>query len=101
MDMSGAGGNVTTITGLTTTNYTITPIEGDTYYYRVQAVGADGASEWSDWMDVDVAAIIDKLSFPLSSEENDGAVYDLTGRRLQQVPQRGVYIRDGKTYIAR
>ena len=101
MDMSGAGGNVTTITGLTTTNYTITPIEGDTYYYRVQAVGADGASEWSDWMDVDVAAIIDKLSLPLASEEDSGAIYDLTGRRLQQVPQRGVYIRDGKTYIAR
>lgn len=30
----------------------------------------------------------------------DGTVYDLTGRRLSGKPQRGLYIRDGKKYIA-
>ena len=27
------------------------------------------------------------------------AIYDLSGRRLQTAPQRGVYMMNGKTYI--
>ena len=28
-------------------------------------------------------------------------IYDLTGRRLETIPQKGIYIKDGKKYVAR
>ncbi|MCM1312722.1 MAG: hypothetical protein NC206_05375 [Bacteroides sp.] len=34
------------------------------------------------------------------TDSNDAVVYDLTGRRLSGKPLRGLYIRDGKKYIA-
>ena len=98
MDMSGAGSNVTTITGITSTSYDIMPIEAEQYYYRVKAVSDTESSEWSDWMSVDVA---DPVRAVPENEASDGAVYDLAGRRLLHVPQHGLYIRNGKTYMAR
>ena len=101
MDMSGVGSRVMTYTGLTTTSYTIETIDADMYYYRVQAVCSDGTSEWSEWMDVDIAsAIVDVPIFPFSGEGR-GEVYDLMGRHLQRISQRGLYILDGKKYILR
>jgi hypothetical protein len=31
----------------------------------------------------------------------DGAIYDLQGRRIQQTPQRGLYIQNGKKYMVK
>lgn len=98
MDMSGVGSKVATYSGLTTTNFVVDAADADLYYYRVQAVGADGASEWSEWMTVNVADGINDISEKTSDE---GGIFDLTGCRLQRVPQRGLYIRNGKTYFAR
>ena len=105
MDMSGSGSVITTYTGLTTTSYTVESLDALQYYYRVQAVSEEGSSEWSEWMDVDIASSIDGQPFSLSSEEGvgeaDGQCFDLSGRRLQRVPRHGLYIRDGKTYLSR
>ena len=99
MDMSGAGSNIVTYSGLTATSHTICPIESDTYAYRVQAVCADGTSLWSDWLDIDLAEIIDGISAPLSV--GGGEAFDLAGHRLSRAPRRGMFIRDGKVYMVR
>jgi hypothetical protein len=36
-----------------------------------------------------------------SSKPSDSAIYDLTGRRLNGKPERGIYIQDGKKHLAR
>ena len=99
MDMSGAASVVTTYTGLTGTSYTVEPLEAEQYYYRVQAVCEEGASDWSEWMDVDIASAIGKLSASPSDSGNGDEIYDLSGRRLQHLPQHGIYIRGGRKYI--
>lgn len=96
MDMSGAVGNATTIAGLTTTSYTVDTTGADLYYYRVQAVSDDGTSQWSDWMDVDIAAPVTEIP---EDREINGKIFDLTGRRLQRIPWRGIFIRNGKSYL--
>ena len=101
MDMSGVGSSVMTYTGLTTTSYIIETVEAEMYYYRVQAVCSDGTSEWSDWMDVDIAAAIDDITVSLFYREDSSKAYDLYGRHLQHIPQRGLYIRDNKKYMTR
>ena len=98
--MSGADNAVTTITGLTTTSYIVENATANMYYYRIQAVCEDGSSDWSDWMDVDIASEISVEPASLSGEGR-GETYELSGRRLQQVPKHGVYIRNGKTYMVR
>ena len=98
-DMSGSNGKVTTYTGLTATTYTVRTADSLVYYYRVQAVCADGTSEWSDWMEVVIPDAIDNVR--ADDAEGSGAIYDLSGRRLQQVPRTGIYLRDGKVYLSR
>lgn len=98
MDMSGVGSKVTTVTGITSTSHVIMPIDSDMYYYRVRAVSEDGNSEWSEWMTVDIASSIKDMPM---EETPDDAIYDLAGHRLSRVPKRGIYIRGGKTYMAR
>ena len=100
MDMSGTGKEVRTYSGLTTTSYTVEPIESDMYYYRVQAVCDEGPSDWSEWMSVDMADAIVGTPFSLSFREGYDPVYDLSGCRLQRVPQRGLFIRNGKVCVA-
>ena len=101
MDMSGVGSRVMTHTDLITTSYTIETLDADMYYYRVQAVCSDGTSEWSEWMDVDIASAMDEVPIFPSFGEGRSEVYDLMGRHLQRIPQRGFYILDGKKYILR
>lgn len=103
MDASGTGRKVVTYTGLTATSHTVGPIEADMCYYRVQAVNDDGTSDWSEWMDVDIASVIAGMSEGeiLNRKSSNRKLYDLSGYRLQRKPQRGVYIRYGKTYMAR
>lgn len=97
LDMSGTGSSLMTYTGLTTTSFVIEPLESDMYYYRVQAVCDEGTSDWTDWLDVDIAAPVNEVN---ESRTSDSAIYDLSGHRLHRVPRRGVYLRDGKIHIA-
>ena len=108
MDMSGIGGHITTFTGLTSTHFVIEQIDADMYYYRVQAVCSDGTSDWTDWMDVDIASPLNEIPAADGSEGemaggkwSDGQIYDMSGCRLQGTPQQGLYIRNGKVYMAR
>lgn len=98
MDMSGTGGTVTKYSGLTSTSYTVQPLVAEQYYYRVQAVCDEGTSEWSEWVDVDIASGIDAK--PMGKKQDD-IMYDLSGRRLMSTPQRGFYISNGKTFFVR
>ena len=100
MDMSGLAKEVTTIQGLTSTSYTLSPITSDLYSYRVQAVCDDGSSAWSEWMSVDIAAAVESVSASIPNGD-ECVIYDLNGRRLQRLPQRGIYIQNGKVRMAR
>ena len=98
MDLDNSGSTSVTFTGITTTSYTIEGIDADMYCYRVQAICDDGYSNWSEWMDVDIAAPIKGIC---ENAEIKGVIYDLSGRRLRRIPQRGIYIQGSKTYMAR
>ena len=97
-DISGNGSITTIYEGLTSTSYTVEPIESDMCYYRVQAWCEDGTSEWSGWMDVDIASSIRKVSV---NDGDSGIIYDLSGRRIHQVPKHGFYIQAGKLFMKR
>lgn len=102
MDIRAEGSTVTTYTGLTATSYTVESAELEQFYYRVQAVCEDGESEWSEWMDVDIASSMDNLmDNKQEGEMPNGTCFDLSGRQLRREPQRGLYIRNGKTYLVR
>ena len=96
-DMSGTDGTVTTYTGLTGTSYTVPTTGALLYYYRVQAVCDDGVSDWSDWTEVNIPDAIRGVN--ADGTASAGAVFDLSGRRLPQVPRQGLYIRDGKVHL--
>ena len=101
LDMSGSGSKVITIDGITATSYTVVPIEAEQYFYRVQAVSSEGRSAWSEWMGVDLTDAIENVPASFSFDETGDELYDLSGRRLQRIPEHGFYIRNGKTYMAR
>lgn len=98
MDLDNSGSTSMTFTGLTSTSYTIEHIDADMYYYRVQAVCEDGASDWSEWMDVDIAAPIEEM---LRNKEIKGEFYDLSGHRLPGPLRRGIYLHAGKKHMIR
>lgn len=97
-DMSGSNIITSTITDLTTTSYVVENLESDMYYYRIQAVCEDGSSEWSEWMNVDIASAIRGIK---ADDVPADAIFDLSGRRLQQIPKQGLYIRNGKTFVVK
>lgn len=99
--MSGTGSRVTTIKDIASTSYRFMLESPDYCYYRVQAVSGNDHSEWSDWMDVDVAGAIDAIGEVPINETSDGTIFDLAGHRLLHAPKRGIYVRDGKTFITR
>jgi len=108
MDMSGTGNKTTTYTGLTTTAYAVELTDAVQCFYRVQAVCDDGSSDWSEWMNVDIASAIEGISADNMYKEemvngkwSDDKCYDLSGRRIGRVPQRGLYIQGGRTYLSR
>ena len=97
-DMSGMGSLTTSYKGLTSTSYVVEPIVAEMCYYRVQAECDDGTSEWSEWMDVDIASFISELS---GNGVQKGQFYDLSGRLLRLAPRQGLYIQGGKLYMKR
>ena len=101
MDMSGTASRIMTYTGLTTTSYTIEVTDAEMYYYRVQAVCNEGTSDWSEWMDVDIASVIGDIPVSISLSEDRSMIYDFGGRQLPHIPQRGLYIHNCKKYMAR
>ena len=101
MDMSGMSSDIMVYRDLTTTSYTVEITTAEMYYYRVQAVCGDGTSEWSEWMDVDIASVIAEVPVSQDCFKKNDNVYDLAGRHLPRIQQGGLYIRSGKKYIGR
>lgn len=102
------GGKATIYTGLTATSFTVSSAGADFYRYRVQAVSANSVSDWSEWVEVDIASAIDGIvtdKIPDGELANgkwlSGSCFDLTGRRLDRLPQHGLYIRGGKIGLSR
>ena len=87
--------------GLTTTSYAVEHACANMYYYRVQAVCNEGTSEWSDWMSVDIASPVDAITGDKALGTDNTSVFDLSGRRLNHVPEKGLFIRNGKVYMNR
>lgn len=87
--------------GLTTTSHAVEHACANMYYYRVQAVCNEGTSEWSDWMSVDIASPVDAIAGDKALETDNTNVFDLSGRRLNHVPEKGLFIRNGKVYMNR
>ena len=44
---------------------------------------------------------ITEVKSQYDGNRTDGYIYDLQGRRLTSVPQKGLYIRNGKKYLVK
>ena len=66
--------------------------------------GTSGEYKATDgWMDFDhiVEGLPEGILSTSMRETSPSALYDLSGRRLEQKPQKGIYIQDGKVLIQR
>lgn len=85
------------------TSYTFTNLTADaTYTYRVRAL-ADGfaTSNWSEPIQVSLATGIHEVTGADDASAQPAALYDLLGHRITGTPQRGIYIKDGRTIMVR
>ena len=61
--------------------------------------GGGGKNEsdivWYDFASAGIAPVIQ------NGEVGNGAIYSIDGRRLNEVPAKGLYIQNGKKYIAK
>ncbi len=96
---SSGSSSTTTIYSTKATSYTFTRLQPAVYTYKVRAVTAQGTGTWSNTVTVDLSGA-DAIAPVRSAQPAAGAVYDLAGRRVA-TPARGIYIRDGKKYLAR
>lgn len=54
----------------------------------------------SEWLkDIDYSAIASIADIHMDTNDGDGRIFDLKGRKLAQTPERGIYITNGKKYI--
>jgi len=58
----------------------------------------DGELLYNMWPNVN-GELIEGMPTVLKQRKQDSPMYNLQGRRLQQKPQEGIYIKDGKKYI--
>ena len=80
----------------TETSYKFTDLNPDySYSYAVRALSENGVSPWSETIPVSLNTGICR---PAVVIEKNAPIYDLSGRRLYNVP-KGVFIRNGKVMI--
>lgn len=84
-----------TITGIGTTSITANVTGGTNYNYTKTSV------RYGLTVTEDPALGISDLSAENDAEVENAPIYDLMGRRLQQKPKSGYYIRNGKKYFVR
>lgn len=82
----------------TATSYTVSGLTATNHKYRVQAVSGEGKSQWSDYQQVDLPTGISGIN---ANEGNTGntVIYNISGQRMNAVPQHGVYIQNGRKVI--
>lgn len=71
------------------------------YTYKVRAIDGEYSSDWSNLVEVRLPAPVTPEDAIQSVGETQptGAIYDLSGRRLQQAPAKGFYIQNGKKVL--
>ena len=76
-------------------NYVAKPgtMKGLRAYFVISGIASDAYSNISVFFN-DVDGIEQ-----ITVSEANGDIYDLQGRRLNNVPQQGVYIRNGQKYV--
>lgn len=58
------------------------------------------ALDWSDGVQI-VREVATAISHITTSAKADNAIYSIDGRKLNAVPQHGLYIMNGKKHVAR
>lgn len=98
----GVKKEVTTITGITSTDYTFQNLDFDHYYtYQVQACAGEGASMWSNSVAVDLAAGIKGTLMSDDMKAGNSAIYNLMGQKIVRPQGRGIFIQNGKKYLVK
>ena len=82
----------------TATSYTVSGLTATNYKYRVQAVSAEGKSQWSDYQQVDLPTRITDINTG-GVDSGNNVIYNISGQRLNAVPQHGVYIQNGRKIV--
>lgn len=77
--------------------FSSTPASATLYVPSAEAATAYSNSDWANYFTIDVLTGTDKLNADKASD--DGAFYDLNGRKMMSKPVRGLYIRNGKKYM--
>lgn len=77
--------------------YALFPVAGST---QLMEVWEDGELifEYADFETDNIVLGVNSVS--IDSETSDSSIYDLQGRRLTGIPSHGLYIQNGKTYVA-
>ena len=81
----------------TVNSYTFTNLEPAQYSFRVRANTANGVSDWSDEVSVELTDAIHSVTTG-KTEYPDGSYFDLQGRRIVS-PAKGLYIREGRKLV--
>ena len=82
----------------TATSYTVSGLTAASYKYRVQAIGTEGQSYWSDYQQVDLPTRISDINAN-GEDTGNNVIYNINGQRLNAVPRYGVYIQNGRKVI--
>lgn len=82
----------------TATNYTVSGLTATNYKYRVQAIGTEGQSYWSDYQQVDLPTRISDINAN-GEDAGNNVIYNINGQRLNAVPEHGIYIRNGRKVL--
>lgn len=74
-------------------------INANKAYYMTSSAQSALSFRFADFDDETTTSI----KLPVVKEENDSdaPIYDMCGRRLQSVPSKGIYIRNGKKYVVK
>ena len=92
--------NTTTYYDTNATNYSFSNLEPAIYYCKVRANTAQGYTDWSDEVVVNLTTAIQCIGF--SQPESTGKTYLPDGRQVHgQVLRSGIYLRDGRKFVVK
>lgn len=94
--VGAAGGDVKTISGITSTSYNVIGLEKSSYKYRVKAVSSSASSVWSNYQEVDLATGISDIENALV---HDGRIYNLQGQEIKSPKAGNIYIKNGRKIL--
>ena len=69
------------------------------YEYCVKTIASNGQSKWSNSIEVELKNTTSIKGLTPTLSEGEGAVYDLSGRKVQGARSKGLYIINGKKVV--